>query len=218
MTKLGNSIWHAAKVKEMKASCSGLERCCYGGQWLLQPMSGLQQKKPSAGMHTDHISQRDHVGSIPSNAWSRWGVCKGKNPIQDPSHFLSTSTVSRVCPCCVISEICVSVLLCVGYKMKKRVGAIEEFEFLPLTEGKQLHITIAITGWLCAGKYGKSKMKKLRGAWTVSVSKSCLILLGRVWLGLMTSTTSMKCLIYLRDLLFILQELKENIVFLVSAS
>ncbi|NWS14341.1 TMCO4 protein, partial [Pachyramphus minor] len=41
-----------------------------------------------------------------------------------------------------------------GYKMKKRVGAIEEFEFLPLTEGKQLHITIAVTGWLCAGKYG----------------------------------------------------------------
>ncbi|NXX38421.1 TMCO4 protein, partial [Tricholaema leucomelas] len=41
-----------------------------------------------------------------------------------------------------------------GYKMKKRVGAIEEFEFLPLTEGRQLHITIAITGWLSAGKYG----------------------------------------------------------------
>ncbi|XP_051844327.1 transmembrane and coiled-coil domain-containing protein 4 isoform X1 [Antechinus flavipes] len=41
-----------------------------------------------------------------------------------------------------------------GYKMKKRVGAIEEFEFLPLTYGKQLHITIAITGWLCSGKYG----------------------------------------------------------------
>uniref|UniRef100_A0A8C5RTV4 Transmembrane and coiled-coil domains 4 n=1 Tax=Laticauda laticaudata TaxID=8630 RepID=A0A8C5RTV4_LATLA len=42
----------------------------------------------------------------------------------------------------------------VGYKMKKRVGAIEEFEFLPLTEEKQLHITIAITGWLSPGKYG----------------------------------------------------------------
>ncbi|XP_039210969.1 transmembrane and coiled-coil domain-containing protein 4 isoform X2 [Crotalus tigris] len=42
----------------------------------------------------------------------------------------------------------------VGYKMKKRVGAIEEFEFLPLTEVKQLHITIAITGWLSPGKYG----------------------------------------------------------------
>nr|XP_020828782.1 transmembrane and coiled-coil domain-containing protein 4 isoform X2 [Phascolarctos cinereus] len=41
-----------------------------------------------------------------------------------------------------------------GYKMKKRVGAIEEFEFLPLSDGKQLHITIAITGWLCSGKYG----------------------------------------------------------------
>ncbi|XP_027698512.1 transmembrane and coiled-coil domain-containing protein 4-like isoform X1 [Vombatus ursinus] len=41
-----------------------------------------------------------------------------------------------------------------GYKMKKRVGAIEEFEFLPLRDGKQLHITIAITGWLCSGKYG----------------------------------------------------------------
>ncbi|XP_043917730.1 transmembrane and coiled-coil domain-containing protein 4 isoform X2 [Protopterus annectens] len=41
-----------------------------------------------------------------------------------------------------------------GYKMKRRVGAIEEFEFVPLTEGSQLHITIAITGWLCTGKYG----------------------------------------------------------------
>nr|XP_033777978.1 transmembrane and coiled-coil domain-containing protein 4 isoform X1 [Geotrypetes seraphini]XP_033777979.1 transmembrane and coiled-coil domain-containing protein 4 isoform X1 [Geotrypetes seraphini]XP_033777980.1 transmembrane and coiled-coil domain-containing protein 4 isoform X1 [Geotrypetes seraphini] len=40
-----------------------------------------------------------------------------------------------------------------GYKMKKRVGAIEEFEFLPLTGGRQLHICIAITGWLCTGKY-----------------------------------------------------------------
>ncbi|XP_069466481.1 transmembrane and coiled-coil domain-containing protein 4 isoform X2 [Ambystoma mexicanum] len=41
-----------------------------------------------------------------------------------------------------------------GYKMKKRVGAIEEFEFLPLTGGRHLHIAIAITGWLCTGKYG----------------------------------------------------------------
>ncbi|KAK3105277.1 hypothetical protein FSP39_021535 [Pinctada imbricata] len=36
-----------------------------------------------------------------------------------------------------------------GYKMKKRVGAIEEFEFETLLMyGKQLHITIAISGWL----------------------------------------------------------------------
>ncbi|XP_073511661.1 transmembrane and coiled-coil domain-containing protein 4 [Phyllobates terribilis] len=41
-----------------------------------------------------------------------------------------------------------------GYKMKKRVGAIEEFEFLPLTGGRQLHICIAVTGWLSTGKYG----------------------------------------------------------------
>ncbi|KAL1776366.1 transmembrane and coiled-coil domain-containing protein 4 isoform X1 [Sigmodon hispidus] len=40
-----------------------------------------------------------------------------------------------------------------GYKMKKRVGAIEEFMFLPLTEGRQLHITIAITGWLGSGRF-----------------------------------------------------------------
>uniref|UniRef100_A0A3P8PRD0 Transmembrane and coiled-coil domains 4 n=1 Tax=Astatotilapia calliptera TaxID=8154 RepID=A0A3P8PRD0_ASTCA len=40
-----------------------------------------------------------------------------------------------------------------GYKMKKCVGAIEEFEFLPLNSGKHLHVTIAVTGWLCSGKY-----------------------------------------------------------------
>ncbi|XP_034501350.1 transmembrane and coiled-coil domain-containing protein 4 isoform X6 [Ailuropoda melanoleuca] len=40
-----------------------------------------------------------------------------------------------------------------GYKMKKRVGAIEEFTFLPLTEGRQLHVTIAVTGWLASGRY-----------------------------------------------------------------
>lgn len=40
-----------------------------------------------------------------------------------------------------------------GYKMNKCVGAIEEFEFLPLSSGKRLHLTIAVTGWLCSGKY-----------------------------------------------------------------
>ncbi|KAE8293147.1 Transmembrane and coiled-coil domain-containing protein 4 [Larimichthys crocea] len=40
-----------------------------------------------------------------------------------------------------------------GYKMNKRVGAIEEFEFLPLNSGKHLHLTITVTGWLCSGKY-----------------------------------------------------------------
>jgi hypothetical protein len=32
--------------------------------------------------------------------------------------------------------------------MKKRVGAIEQFEFMPIAESSQLHITIAISGWL----------------------------------------------------------------------
>ncbi|KAM9430833.1 transmembrane and coiled-coil domain-containing protein 4 isoform 2-T2 [Salvelinus alpinus] len=41
----------------------------------------------------------------------------------------------------------------IGYKMNKRVGAIEEFEFLPLSSGKHLHLTVAVTGWLCTGKY-----------------------------------------------------------------
>ncbi|XP_068997136.1 transmembrane and coiled-coil domain-containing protein 4 isoform X2 [Embiotoca jacksoni] len=40
-----------------------------------------------------------------------------------------------------------------GYKMNKCVGAIEEFEFLPLSSGKHLHLTVAVTGWLCNGKY-----------------------------------------------------------------
>ncbi|KAI4895990.1 hypothetical protein NFI96_025263, partial [Prochilodus magdalenae] len=40
-----------------------------------------------------------------------------------------------------------------GYKMNKRVGAIEEFEFLPLNTGKHLHLTVAVTGWLSSGKY-----------------------------------------------------------------
>ncbi|XP_067127647.1 transmembrane and coiled-coil domain-containing protein 4-like isoform X1 [Centruroides vittatus] len=35
-----------------------------------------------------------------------------------------------------------------GYKMKKRVGGIEEFAFETLTEGQQLHITLAVSGWL----------------------------------------------------------------------
>ncbi|XP_064610419.1 LOW QUALITY PROTEIN: transmembrane and coiled-coil domain-containing protein 4-like [Liolophura sinensis] len=56
-----------------------------------------------------------------------------------------------------------------GYKMKKRVGAVEEFEFEPLIHGgplqskdtpsRQLHITIAVTGWL------NKDMKDVRKPW-----------------------------------------------------
>ena len=36
----------------------------------------------------------------------------------------------------------------VGVKMKKRVGSLEEFEIEKLTEGDDLHVTLAISGWL----------------------------------------------------------------------
>ncbi|CAG0919103.1 unnamed protein product [Notodromas monacha] len=35
-----------------------------------------------------------------------------------------------------------------GFKMQKRVGDVEEFAFDYLTEGTELHITIAVSGWL----------------------------------------------------------------------
>ncbi|RWS12442.1 transmembrane and coiled-coil domain-containing protein-like protein [Dinothrombium tinctorium] len=35
-----------------------------------------------------------------------------------------------------------------GYKMKKRVGDIEEFAFDTLTKGRELHLTIAVSGWI----------------------------------------------------------------------
>lgn len=59
-----------------------------------------------------------------------------------------------------MSQVIVSVSL--GYKMKKRVGAIEEFMFLPLTEGRQLHVTIAITGWLGSGIYREDRGREGR--------------------------------------------------------
>ncbi|XP_022100634.1 transmembrane and coiled-coil domain-containing protein 4-like isoform X2 [Acanthaster planci] len=35
-----------------------------------------------------------------------------------------------------------------GFKMKRRVGAIEEFEFEAVSSEKDLHVTIAVSGWL----------------------------------------------------------------------
>lgn len=32
--------------------------------------------------------------------------------------------------------------------MKKRIGELEEFEFEPLTQGRSLHVTVAVSGWL----------------------------------------------------------------------
>lgn len=35
-----------------------------------------------------------------------------------------------------------------GFKMNKRVGNIEEFDFEQITTGRSLHLTIAISGWI----------------------------------------------------------------------
>ncbi|XP_014667725.1 PREDICTED: transmembrane and coiled-coil domain-containing protein 4-like [Priapulus caudatus] len=35
-----------------------------------------------------------------------------------------------------------------GYKMRRRVGAVEEFRFQVLTEGAALHVAVAVSGWL----------------------------------------------------------------------
>ena len=47
-----------------------------------------------------------------------------------------------------IADSMTGVLSWSGFKMNKRVGEIDEFTFEPLTEGNQLHVTIAISGWL----------------------------------------------------------------------
>ncbi|VDM95076.1 unnamed protein product [Thelazia callipaeda] len=35
-----------------------------------------------------------------------------------------------------------------GYKMKKRIGAVEEFVIQPISEGQSLHCVLAISGWI----------------------------------------------------------------------
>lgn len=39
-------------------------------------------------------------------------------------------------------------MLLVGYKMKKRIGAIEEFTIETLTEGQSLHCVLVVSGWI----------------------------------------------------------------------
>ena len=33
-----------------------------------------------------------------------------------------------------------------GYKMKRRIGGLEEFRFVPITMGESLHLAIAVSG------------------------------------------------------------------------
>ena len=41
--------------------------------------------------------------------------------------------------------------------MKKRFGELEEFEFEPLTSEPDMHVTIAVSGWVTNRKPGKYK-------------------------------------------------------------
>ena len=42
--------------------------------------------------------------------------------------------------------------------MKKRVGDVEEFGFEPLTDEPDVHVTIAVTGWLTEDEPGTAKV------------------------------------------------------------
>ena len=41
-------------------------------------------------------------------------------------------------------------ILPAGFKMTKRIGKVEQFEFGPLSTGKHLHVTIAVSGFCSA--------------------------------------------------------------------
>ena len=47
-----------------------------------------------------------------------------------------------------------------GYKMNKRIGDVEEFAFDPLLETNDLHVTIAVTGWLTEEEPGEIDCSK----------------------------------------------------------
>ena len=37
---------------------------------------------------------------------------------------------------------------CLGYRLSRRIGEIEEFEFEPLGKGEHLHVAVAVSGWV----------------------------------------------------------------------
>lgn len=42
----------------------------------------------------------------------------------------------------------VFILVCVAYKMQRRVAGVSEFKFEELSHGKSLHVTLAVPGWV----------------------------------------------------------------------
>ena len=47
--------------------------------------------------------------------------------------------------------------------MKKRVGAVEQFEFQALSESNQLHIAIVVSGWVLDEYTGRLSYEKMGG-------------------------------------------------------
>ena len=83
-----------------------------------------------------------------------------------------------------------------GYKMKKRVGGIEEFGFEMLTAGRDLHLTIAISGWVSeenpqAFQEPWRSLMNSREQYCVRYESSYLLELGRAMDYLLSFVVSM---------------------------
>ncbi|CAG2116706.1 unnamed protein product, partial [Medioppia subpectinata] len=91
-----------------------------------------------------------------------------------------------------------------GYKMKKRVGDIEEFAFDTLTPGRELHLTIAISGWVTqegaqAFKEPWISLLNSREQYCIRYESSYLLELGRAmdyFLGFAVSMAAQEALKY----------------------
>lgn len=71
-----------------------------------------------------------------------------------------------------------------GYKMKKRVGAIEEFTIETLTEGQSLHCVLVVSGWIehsgeDAFQYQWRRLAMSREQYTLRYESKYLVELGR---------------------------------------
>ncbi|XP_015784542.1 transmembrane and coiled-coil domain-containing protein 4 isoform X2 [Tetranychus urticae] len=91
-----------------------------------------------------------------------------------------------------------------GYKMKKRVGDIEEFAFDTLTSGRELHITIAVSGWISeegpkAFQEPWKSLQNTREQYCIRYESAFLLELGRAldyFLGFAVSVAAQEALKY----------------------
>ncbi|XP_053202387.1 transmembrane and coiled-coil domain-containing protein 4-like isoform X2 [Panonychus citri] len=91
-----------------------------------------------------------------------------------------------------------------GYKMKKRVGDIEEFAFDKLSDGRELHITIAVSGWISeegpkAFQEPWRTLQNTREQYCIRYESAFLLELGRAldyFLGFAVSVAAQEALKY----------------------